>query len=148
MSMNFQKEFSLVGGGVWFVPSAALGRRTERSGFISGPDLCVLWICAGIWEVVALQRVTRSFLQKPLTFGCFGLVQRRVSASLSVSVPLIHSQKPSGLCRVCEHPAECLGPRPLSSLMCVHLGVLMKWRLCNFSKLPGDAGTAASQPPL
>ena len=39
MSVNFQREFSLVGGGVRFAPVAALGRRTKRSGFISGPDL-------------------------------------------------------------------------------------------------------------
>lgn len=42
MSVNFQREFSVVSGGVQFAPVAALGWRTKRSGFISGPDLCVL----------------------------------------------------------------------------------------------------------
>ena len=119
MSVNFQREFSLVGGGVLFAPVAALGRRTKRSGFISGPDLCVLWICAGIWEAVALQRATWSFLQKPLTFGCFRCLVRWGAGEgcLHPSVPLGHSRKPFGLCSV--HTSSSV-PEPRTLQRIVH----------------------------
>lgn len=121
MSVNFQNELSLVSERVWFVPSASLGQRTKRSGFISEPGLSVLWICAGKWETITLQRMTRSLLEKDLTFGCFTLVERgcmHLPVCWSCSFTL---RSPRG----CDRYAGVLhsaGDQGFSSLMYMHLG--------------------------
>lgn len=146
MSVNFQREFSLVDGGVRFAPVAALGRRTKRSGFISGPDLCVLWICAGIWKAVALQRATWSFLQKPLTFGCFRCLVRwgaggGVSASLGAARSLSEALRAVFCTRILLSAwAQDSPVRRTCTWGCC-------W-FCTCSQLSGDAGAAASRPPV
>ena len=143
MSVNVQGEFSVVGGGVQFAPAAAFGWRTKRSGFISGPDLCVLWICTGIWEAVALQGATWSFLQKPLTFGCFRCLVGWGwgGGRLHPSVPLGHSEKPSG----CVLYTRVLLRAWDQGSPVHHTCTRGCCWLCIRSQLPGDAGAAASE---
>lgn len=121
MSVNFQNELSLVNEGVWFVPSASLGQRTKRSGFISEPGLSVLWICAGKWDAITLQRMTQSLLEKYLTFGCFTLVQRGCMHPPVCCCCSFTLRSPHGCDRYAGvlHSAEDPG---FSSLMYTHLG--------------------------
>lgn len=84
----------------------------------------------------ARQSVTRSFLEKPLTFGCFRLVQRGLPAPLRVWVPFIPSQKPSGPCYDCKPPAECPRPRPLLFYVCAPGGGVAEMQTLHFYQAP------------